>query len=278
MKNIPIEKEIVSGDKHPAFHYLHTLLKPVVRFCLRRSIQIQVLLESVKALFVELAEEELVRLKKDATISRLSVMTGVHRKDVKRIQSTDYAMSTTTSFLTKVIGLWLSDPDFLEKETTPRILTHSKQESEFSSLVSRVSTDLNPATVLFELERHGIIKKSENGIELLAQSLSLHEDEGKALDVLSKDVEHLTAAAEENIFERKSVPNLHRRTEYDNVNPAAVPELKKLLLEEGFRLHKKARDIISRYDRDITPDANFEGKGATVVVGSFSKVYLEEDA
>src|SRR5262249_3153550 len=78
-------------------------------------------------------------------------------------------------------------------------------------------------------------------------------DPERAFELLSKDGESLISAAEENIFRRHSIPNLYIRTEYDNIYASDIPKIRKWLLKEGALFHKRAREFMNRFDRDINP-------------------------
>lgn len=71
-------------------------------------------------------------------------------------------------------------------------------------------------------------------------------------------------------------------TEYDNVCLDELPKVKEWLLKEGTKFHKKARDFISKYDLDVTPNDKKIG-GGHVFLGAFGRAYdideeyLDED-
>ena len=82
---------------------LELILKPVVRFCLRRAIRFQQFSDILKGVFVRVGKEELDACCAKASVSRLAVMTGVHRKDIGRIlDSGGQAEMPCRSWLNKV--------------------------------------------------------------------------------------------------------------------------------------------------------------------------------
>ena len=258
---------------------LRLVLKPIIRFCLRYGIKIQDVQEACKILYTELAEKELEKSKGQVTDSKISVMTGIHRRDVKRIRGKDYTYDSSRGLIMKVVGNWLNHPSYTTKAGKPKVLTFGYENSDFNKLVQSVSKDLNPATILFELKRVLAIEEVKNGVKLLAESYSPSGNIEEGVAILGADVDYLFQAAEENIFESAEIPNLHRRTEYDNIRPEGIAEIQEELLKEGFVFHRKIRRLLSKHDQDLNPKKGFRGKGVKVVLGTFSKVLdSEEDA
>lgn len=252
---------------------LRRLLRPLVRLCISHSLPIQDFIESAKICFADLAKEELDKSQGEITDSRISIITGLHRRDVKRLRLDDVKLGKNTALLTKVVGQWLSDPKFTTKSGTPRVLSLGGDSSDFSELVRKVNKNLNPATILFELERVGTVARGPRGLQLKKETFIPVGDTQEELAILAMDNEDLFNAALENIFQEQEIPNLHRRTEYDNVRPEVAEELQRWLLKEGLQLHKRAREYISQFDQDIQPIENYSKKGIRVVLGTFGKIY-----
>ncbi len=263
-----IKREIIFG-------LMELLLRPLVRFCIRHSLRVQDLLESAKTVFLDIAQDEISKTGETATASRLSVITGIHRRDISRLSSPGQERRGGADLITKIIGQWQSDPRFTTKKNEPRILRHSAERDEFSELVRSVSKELNPATILFELERVGTVQRTDRGVQLVLQSYTPRGDLAASFGILADDTDDLIQGVEENVIAEASPPNLHIRTSYDNVRPDAVPEIRRWLLSEGHAFHARARDFISRHDQDINPQADFQGKGEKVVLGSYSRVISE---
>jgi len=249
---------------------LRSLLRTAIRFCVRSSLTIQDLLEAAKYVFLEFAAEEIENTGKRVTMSRLSVVTGIHRKDVSRIQKQGDEIRESSYFVTRVLSMWGENKEFLTSANKPRILGVGGEDSEFGELVSLVSSDLKPGTVLFELERMGAVERVKGGIRLRRDYISLKGKPDEAYHVMGRDTEDLSLAIEENIIQQPEIPNLHIRTEYDNVYQSAVPKIRKWLIEEGSKFHRRAREYVAKYDKDIHPGQG--PGGGRVLLGSFSRV------
>ena len=96
--------------------------------------------------------------------------------------------------------------------------------------------------------------------------------------MLGEDFGSLADSVEENIRSAHDLPNLHARTEFDNIYTEAVPEIREWLLKRGTEFHGMVRDYLARFDRDFSPRSAGKGRmqdhgnsaGVRVVVGTFS--------
>ncbi len=257
-----------------ALKCLRLVLRPVAKYCLRHALKLSDMVEVCKEVLLEAAKGEMLAKDIKVTASKLSIMTGVHRRDVQRMEhQTDQINSNSDDLSTRLVGQWQSDLAFCSDRGKPRTLTYGFESSEFNQLVKRVNKELNPATILFELERIGVVERQGDKLKLIELVFAPKGDMEFGYKIVSADVEDLLAAVEENILENNEVPNLHTRTEYDNIRPSALPEIKKWALIEGRQLHARARQFISQFDQDLNPTGELPEPGTKVVLSSFSKTF-----
>lgn len=251
-------------------HALELLLRPIIRFCLKHSLQIQDLLNAAKRVFVDLADQEIRQHTKKVNVSRLSVVTGLYREEVRRIYIEGAAIETRpSSLLGRVVGQWEQDRRFRNKEGEPRVLSCDGEGSEFYNLVRLVSKNINPATVLFELERNGAVERTARGLKFKRPTFAASENKLTGYELLSRDLESLVRAVEENLEGQKV--NLHIRTEFDNLYVRNLPQIREWLVLHGKRFHKEVRDYLSQFDKDINPDADPNEPAQTkVMLSTFS--------
>jgi len=248
------------------------MLKPVVWFCLRRSLGLQDLMEAAKVVFIKAAAEEMEAQGKKVNISALSVLTGMHRKGIVKIYRDRETSDHSTKFASRVIGQWRHDPDFLTKNGRPRVLSYGGPDSEFADLVGRVSTDLYQKGILYDLERIGAVVRTSRGVKLLTSAYRPKHDPVEGFRLMARDAEHLLTAIEENVFsEKRELPHFHGTVIYDNISVEDFSKIRKWLFAQSLRFQKKVDNFLSRYDLDIHPQEKSEG-GKTVVLGIFSRM------
>lgn len=256
---------------------LKRMLKPLVRYCVRGSDTIQHLFTLLKAVYVEVAVEELEQAGSKVNMSRINLMTGVHRADIAKIYKKNEPLKPFIGdIVRRVLGQWEHDEEFCTKDGKPRVLRYQGEDNDLERLLAKVSTSVGPKAVLFELERADVIEKTRAGIKLKQVSIrsttgSVHEKR-----ILASNMQALVNAAmenEESAEEEK--PNLLIRTEYDNVFQDDLPRIRSWLRREGRKFHKRARDYISKYDKDIH-DRPGRSAGGRVVLGAFSFIDEKE--
>ncbi|MCB0345593.1 MAG: hypothetical protein KDD66_10770, partial [Bdellovibrionales bacterium] len=252
--------------------YLQWLLLPLARFCLRKGYAIQHFNRVAKIVFVQAAREELERNGLKINASRISALSGVTRDEANRIEGESEPLpSGPITLLGRVLAHWEQDEEFQTARGQPKQLTLGGEESEFYRLVSKVSKHLNPGTVLFELERSGAVERRGKRVRRARQLVGNQKPE-EAYRLLAAEVQTLITCVEQNVTQEQAQNNLHVRTEYDNVFVSDLPQIRKWLIDEGKTFHRKLRNFLAKYDRDISPKERDETAGGRVVVSVFSTV------
>ncbi len=249
------------------------LLYPVIRFAVRHALKFQDVVECLRIVFLKIAKEELHSLDEKLTVSKLSVMTGIQRREIKSLIEIDAPIRRDADVVTRIIGLWQSSARYKDKAGRPRILDFTGRKGEFASLVAEISTDLNPYTIAFELERAEIAQQTERGLKLLKPGYQPRENFNEAIGLLSEDASDLQSAVIENLIDAKDPPNLHVKTQYDNIPCSKEREIRDWFLKKGAELHDEARRYLAALDRDITPCRSASSKledPIRAVIGSFS--------
>jgi len=243
---------------------LKRILRPIVRFSLSQSIKHRELVEYLKLTYIQVAKEELEKLSSPTTPSKISVMTGIQRKDVSRLLNEGPDTNTNGDVIARIIGLWENGKLYKNDFGRPEVLLLSGKNSPFSKLVSNVSTDLNPYTVAFELMRSNVAIQTAKGLKLTKPGYEPTANIGESLRLLGEDNEYLYSGVLENIFNPNEIKNIHVKTHFDNIPASMENKIRSWFLEKGGKFHEEARTFLSKYDRDLNPE--------------LSKKYLDEPA
>lgn len=251
--------------------FLRQALMPLVAMSIRHNVKLADFIDVLKECFVEAAQKELEANRRPVSASKVSVMSGVHRRDTSSILKRGSPNTASINLIAKVLGLWQYKRSYQNADGTPKILSIEGRGSQFAKLVNEVSADLNPYTVLFELERLQAVRRTTRGVELNAKLYEPAGDVAEGLSLLAGDVADLCESVGENIFARERSPNLHIKTSYDNIPRSAQPEIREWLLNEGRLFHERARDYLSRFDRDLSGVTDTSDR-SRVAVGTFSRI------
>lgn len=234
--------------------------------------------EVVKRTLVELAEEEITKKSTKVNSSRISIITGLHRRDVSRIrvdgQTKSFVRGGTVA---RVLNRWSSESEFLTKGGRPRVLTVEGEDSEFATLVRLESTDLNPGTVMFELIRIGAAHRTREGLKFLDTVFESSEDMDDGWGMLAQDVKRLTEAVTRNLEEPEILVNHHLSTSFDNVFVKDVGVVRRWLAEQGKLFHRKALKFLSSHDKDLIKKRATDSGGVSVALCSFALIESHDE-
>ncbi|MDX6623576.1 MAG: hypothetical protein QOE75_1508, partial [Solirubrobacterales bacterium] len=94
---------------------LARVLRPLVRLLIRAGVTFPALTELLRELYVNVAEHDFALEGKEQTDSRVSLLTGIHRKEVRRLRGAGApvnAVPTAVSRTSRIVGTWLASPEF----------------------------------------------------------------------------------------------------------------------------------------------------------------------
>ena len=228
------------------------LIKPLVRFLLRQGITLRDFEEAAKTAFVSVADDEIQARGEKPNASRISAMIGLNRNDVGRIHRAPLPKTPRQSLPGRVVVQWERDSRFADPKRGPKPLHWRGEDDQFAALVQSVSTHANPASVLFELERLGMVVKNGDVVELKTAEYRPNADYVQGMRILSRDFASLVNAVDENLRVGKSV-NLHLHTEFDRIRERDMETIRTWIINEGREFHRRVREYLSGFDADITP-------------------------
>ncbi|GAB5471324.1 MAG: DUF6502 family protein [Rhodospirillales bacterium] len=208
---------------------IKALLRPIAKLMIAKGVTAPRLHDLLQEVFVEVAEDAFALGGEPPTDSRVSLLTGVHRKKVRSLRQREAAgedaVERRVSVMSTVIGRWLADPETSDVDGKPLPLPrHAETGPSFDSLVAAVSTDVRPRTILDELLRRGAVRlEGDDSVTLLSEALLPRESEAERLHFLARNLtDHLAAAVENVLCESGPPPFLERAVFYNNLQAASV--------------------------------------------------------
>ncbi|MGZ5185946.1 MAG: DUF6502 family protein [Caldimonas sp.] len=156
------------------------LMAPVALWLLRNGVSYPAFAELLKSVFVAAARGELERSATKPTQSSLSLLSGVHRKDVRALGEPVAARPPRRPPLSsQVFTRWLTDRRYRDKDGQPRALPRTGDGRSFETLCKELSNDVHPRAVLDELLRLGQVGLDGERVVALSRSfvpLPRHEE------------------------------------------------------------------------------------------------------
>ncbi len=239
------------------------LLGPLVRLLIAKGITFTYLSNLLKTVYVAEAHKALKETAETPTVSRLSVITGLQRKDINRIMSEPPPQKSAppaVSLGARLIGIWTGDKRFRTKAGAPAPLARAsdkpKQQS-FDQLVRAISTDVSPRVILDEWLRLGVVAVNADGlIQLNANAFVPQRGFDEKAYYLGRNVAGHIAAVVQNLTEGQD-PCFERAVYYDKLTPDSLRLLQDRAREHGMKaLLALNQDALERADADAgKPDA-----------------------
>jgi hypothetical protein len=241
------------------------LLRPLVRLLLRNGLSYGDFADLSKWVFMDVAAKEFSIPGRKQSISRVSVITGLTRKEVSRLQKIktpdDSAIAHQYNRAARVIAGWLRDKQFHDKKDRPADLHFDTGKRSFSDLVKKHSGDIPPRAILDELLRVGTVALDENErIHLLSDGFVPRTGEQDKLHILGTDVQFLLSTIDYNLQQHSQTPRYQRKVAYNNLPAEALPQFRKMSAEKAQALLVELDRYLAKQDRDLNPDVQGTGR------------------
>lgn len=230
------------------------MLRPLVKLLMLKGITYTGLLSLLKKTYVEVAhrEHDFQLDNKRQTDSRISLLTGVHRKEVKRIrEELDNPLTEKeikASISAQMMAKWLGHPEFTDENGNPRALHRDhKIELSFSDLVFDISRDKHPRSILDDwLNQKLVTIDEENKIHLIQDGYTASEDIEEKLFFAGKNISEHLETVTHNLTTSES-PRFDRAVYYHHLSGSSVDKIERLakaeLLKAMKSINKKAAEL-----------------------------------
>lgn len=257
---------------------IERLLRPLIRILLRNGTSFDAFADLAKRVYVEVGMQEFGIPGKKQTISRVSVLSGLSRKEVQRVMgqrdSAEADARARYNRAARVIAGWVRDRDFTDAAGNPSALSQEDGKSSFSELVKRHSGDVPARAVLDELLRVGAVEHLEDGrIRLLSRAYIPRTSDLDKLEILGADVSDLIYTIDHNLRHGAADPYFQRKVMYDNLPAEAISQFRALSAEQAQMLLEKMDQWLSQHDRDV----NSSVKGTGRIRAGIGIYYFEEN-
>jgi len=257
---------------------IERLLRPLIRILLRNGTSYDAFADLAKRMYVEVGMQEFGIPGKKQTISRVSVLSGLSRKEVQRVMgqrdSAEAEARARYNRAARVIAGWVRDRDFADDAGNPLALRAEEGKDSFTELVKRHSGDVPARAVLDELLRVGAVEHLEDGrIRLLSRAYVPRTSDLDKLEILGADVSDLIYTIDHNLQHGAADPFFQRKVMYDNLPVDAISAFRALSGEQAQVLLEKMDQWMSKHDRDVNPSV----KGTGRMRAGIGIYYFEED-
>ena len=152
-------------------------LRPLARALLKVGVGYREFAEISKTAFVDIATKDYGLRGRPTNISRVAVMTGLTRKEVRRIRDKAAAGEETLVLraapMAQILHRWFTDLDFLSNDGRPIELPFNGSDKSFSTLVRKYGGDIPPGAMRTELKRIDAVEDTTEGnLRVLKRNVS----------------------------------------------------------------------------------------------------------
>ncbi len=216
------------------------VLAPLARLMIAKGVTFQMASEVMKRAYVQAAQKHFVEADDAASGTKLSLLTGLNRKEIRRLTSEEQVekRAPMASYASAVNAAWRTQRRWKNKDGSPKALP-KRGAGSFDELVRSVTTDHRPSAVFEELERLGYvgIDSTTDNIALLKNAYLFAEGFEEKLLRLTENIEdHLTATV---VNITASEPTFLERSVFsDELSPASAAKLQQLSRAEWSRIQE----------------------------------------
>ena len=222
------------AQSSPLVAALRRILRPLLRLFLSHRLTFPFLSNLLKEMYVEVALAELAKEGRKQTDSQVSVMTGVHRKDVRRFRESeriDDPVPITVSRGGQLALRWITSVDYQDEEGQPLALPLTSADPKtpsFEALAHSISKDIRPRVLLDELIALGVARIDSDGRAVLrVEGFVPEAGFAEKAFYFGRSVRDHVAAASHNL-DGGAPPFFERCVSYGKLSPESVRELQEL--------------------------------------------------
>jgi len=237
------------------------LLAPLVRLLLRHGVSHAAFSDWARQVYVREAQAHFGIGTKAPTVSRIAIVTGINRKEVKRLRELPDAVDTDVAKhnrAVRVVTGWLQDPDFQDDQGRPLALDYGGTVDGFNRLVKRHGGDVPARALLDELERVGTVTREGGRVTLDRQGYQPHRSEEAMLSLFATSAADLLDTLEHNLAGEQPA-RLQLSVAYDNVTAEGLAAFRRLSAERAMALLRELDAELCVHDRDVNGEPADEG-------------------
>ena len=236
------------------------LCRPLIRLLIEKGITFPQFRELMKELYVEVADEQFSLDDKKPSDSRIFVLTGIHRKDIKRLRQKneegDQQVTSSASLSGEIIARWNSMSDYLDDKGKPMPLLKigAGDETGFDQLVCSVSKDVRSRVILEEWLRLNIVRLKDDYVVLNKSAFVTNKEFKEMAYYLGHNVHDHMASCVNNILDEDEAM-LERSVYYASLTESSINKLKTIASKKGDDLLQHLnKQAIKLYDADKDKD------------------------
>jgi len=261
---------------------VRTLLKPLVRILLRNGIAYGSFADLAKKTYVDVAFADFAPEGKKQTVSRVSALTGLTRKETKRLhelaQEDADASQQRYNRAIRVISGWINDAEFHDASGQPVPLPVDGERASFTALVKRYSGDMTTQSMLAVLSAAATVVEEDERVRLLQHAYVPGNDPADKLHILGTDSAELIGTIDHNLVSGAEARRFQRKVSNHRVRADALPEFRALSSRRAQALLEELDAWLAKHEVAAgAQDDNGQGQYVSLGIYYYENHEHEED-
>lgn len=248
---------------------LYRIMKPLVRILLRNGIAYGSFVELIRKTYVDVATENLKKSGIRPTISAISGMTGLTRKETKKLSETELPdfVNSDLKFnrAARVVSAWQNDRRFQNKDGKPKSL-ELEGKGSFAELAKDYSGDIPIAAMLKILRSAGCVEEDSGQWRLVSTSYISNKDPLEKLQILGVDTFELLATIDHNLTAADDELRFQRKVSNFRVDSRHIPEFRAVCSRKTQKLLEELDTWLSAHEVEKN---SAPAEGCYVALGAY---------
>lgn len=243
---------------------LRSILAPIARLMLRNGITYREFCQVSKEVFVEAASKEYGIRGRDTNISRVAVLTGIDRKEVKRVKDSLQDASLVQQVqqkqdrITRVLSAWHLDSRFTGDSGTPLVLDFDHPEKSFKLLTQQYAGDVPARAFLKEMIRVGVAEVNhEDQVTVLKREFIPDQKDIESYIRAGGVLSDIGSTLYNNLYlsNENGIPlRFERRASNLNIDKKYLPQFRKFMARQGQVFLETVDDWLSQHEATETTE------------------------
>jgi hypothetical protein len=249
------------------------LLRPLARLMLKHGMAYGTFAELARKAFVEEGFDHLEQSGKRPTVSSVSALTGLTRKETKYLRESspigNEESAQRYSRAIRVISGWVNDSQFHDEKGDPAILPFEGAGTSFSALVKKYSGDIPPMAMLTVLETSQSVIAEGGSIILKERAYIPMATPIDKINILGADVAELIGTIGHNLEAEPAQRFFQRKVSNTAVRPDAMEIFRELSNRKSQELLEEYHAWLSAHEVDAGSDDHDADQTVYVAVGIY---------
>lgn len=259
-------RESGAADQSKINRMLERILVALARILIRHNVGFPTFSEIAKKAFVDVATREHGLRSRPASKSRVSLLTGINRREVARVQALPPGEASNVLFnpVFRLVSLWIRDPRYRDGQGAPLAIPLHGAAPSLEDLRKQCCHDVPETAVLRELVSAGIANYCEDGSDRLALQATGYiprDDVSGKLELMGVDVAVMLNTIDGNIADPQS-PLFQRKVSFSDVSERGVALLNAIARKDGQKWLEELDQVLGAHRSES--EGQFAGLGIYV--------------